>query len=83
MVFQNRMDKLDFSIQQQTALDVLKDFMILKSINVIEHDDLVFSATSNNKPHLKGFRFKQNDQDLISNDELSRKLGPNYIPPCS
>ena len=40
MVFQNGMDLLDFPKQQQTALDMLRDFMILKSITVIEHDDL-------------------------------------------
>ena len=57
--------------------------MILKGITVIEHDDLFFSATSNNEPYLKVFRFKQNDQDFISNDELCQELGPNYIPPCS
>ena len=42
MVFQNNIDQLDFLYQQHTALDMLKDFMILKSITVIEHDDLLF-----------------------------------------
>ena len=40
MVFQNRIDKLDFPDKQHTAVDILKDFMILKSITIIEHDDL-------------------------------------------
>ena len=40
MVFQNRIDHLDFPDKQHTALDILKDFMILKTITVIEHDDL-------------------------------------------
>ena len=31
MVFQNRMDQLDFSKQQQTPLDMLRDFMIHKA----------------------------------------------------
>ena len=39
MVFQNKIDQLDFPDKQHTALDMLKDFMILKSITVIEHDD--------------------------------------------
>ena len=39
MMFQNRIDQLDFLDQQHTALDMLKDFMILKSITVIKHDD--------------------------------------------
>ena len=45
MVFQNRIDQLDFPDQQHTALDMLKDFMILTSITVIKHDDL-YSVTS-------------------------------------
>ena len=40
MAFQNKIDQLDFFDQQQPALDMLKDFMILKSITVIKHDDL-------------------------------------------
>ena len=39
MVFQNRIDKLDFRDKQQSAIDMLKDFMIVKSITVIEYDD--------------------------------------------
>ena len=42
MVFQNRMDQLDFFKQQQTALDILRDFMFLKGITVIKHHDLFF-----------------------------------------
>ena len=29
------------------------------------------------------FRFKQNDKELVSDEEVSRELGPNYISPCS
>ena len=39
MVFQNRIDQLDFFDQKHTGLDMLKDFMILTSITVIEHND--------------------------------------------
>ena len=42
MVFQNKMDQLDFPKQQQTTLEMFRDFMILKSITVIKHDDLFF-----------------------------------------
>ena len=35
LVFQNRMDQLDYSKQQQTALYILEDFMFLKGITVI------------------------------------------------
>ena len=40
MEFQNKMNQLDFSKQQQTELDILIDYMICKSIIIIEHDDL-------------------------------------------
>ena len=60
MVFQNRMDQLDFPKQQQTALDMLRDFMILKSITVSEHDDFfVGYAIFNDEPDLAMFRFKK------------------------
>ena len=60
MVFQNRMDELDFPKQQQTALDMLKDFMILKSITVIKYDDLVFGdAIFNDEPDHAMFRYKK------------------------
>ena len=42
MEFQNRMDQLDFSKQQQTALNILRDCMISESIAVIEHDDFFY-----------------------------------------
>ena len=29
------------------------------------------------------FRFKQNDEDFVSHEEVSRELVPNYISPCS
>ena len=57
MVFQNRIDQLDFPDQQHTALDMLKDFMILKSITVIEYNDFVFGeAIFNDEPDLALFR---------------------------
>ena len=43
MMFQNKMDQLDLPKQQQTALDIYRDFMFLKGITVIEHDYLFFS----------------------------------------
>ena len=45
---------------------------------VLEHDDL-FLATSNNEPHLHEFRFKQDDEEFVSDEEVSRELGPKYI----
>ena len=59
MVFQTKMDQLDFPKQQQTALDMLRNFMILKSITVIEHDDLFFgNAIFNDEPDVAMFRYK-------------------------
>ena len=63
MVFQNRIDQFDFPDQQHTALDMLKDFMILKSITVIEHDDLFFGEASfNDEPDLAMFRYNKKDK---------------------
>ena len=56
MVFQNRIYQLDFPDKQHTALDMLKDCMILKSITVIEHDDFWFNeAVFNKEPVLAMF----------------------------
>ena len=29
------------------------------------------------------FRFKQDDVEFVSDEEVSREVGPNYISPCS
>ena len=42
MVFQYRIDQLDFSDQQHTEQYMLKNFMIFKSMTVIKHDDCFF-----------------------------------------
>ena len=65
IVFQNRIDQLDFPDEQYTALDMLKDFMILKSITVIEHDDLLFGeAILNDEPDLAMFRYIKKKRKL-------------------
>ena len=60
MVFQSKIDQLDFPKQQQTALDILRDFMFLKGITVIEHDDLFFGdAIFAEEPDLAMLRYKK------------------------
>ena len=74
MVFQNRIDQLDFPDKQQTALDMLRDFMILKSITVIEHDDLFFGgAIFNDDPDLAMFRYKKEKQ-IVSHENLENDI---------
>ena len=74
MVFQNRMDQLDFPKQQQTALDMLRDFMIFKSITVIEHHDLFFGdAIFNVEPDLAMFRYK-NEMKIVSQENLNHDI---------
>ena len=59
MEFQNKMDQIDFPKQQQTALDILRDYMISKSIIVSEHDDLfIGDVIINKEPDLEMFRYK-------------------------
>ena len=74
MVFQTRMDQFDFPKQQQTALDILKDFMILKSITVIEHDDLFFgNAIFNDEPDLAMFRYNK-EKKIVSHENLDHDI---------
>ena len=42
-----------------------------------------FNAGPNNEPHLHVFRFKQNDEEFVNDEKVSRELGANYISPCS
>ena len=75
MVFQNRIYQLDFPDQQHTALNMLKDFMILKSITVIEHDDFVFGeAILNDEPDLAMFRYKKEDKKIVSYENLDHDI---------
>ena len=74
MVFQNRIDQLDFPDKQHTALDMLRDFMILKSITVIEHDDLFFGgAIFNDDPDLAMFRYKK-ETKIVSYENLENDI---------
>ena len=57
--------------------------MCSKGITLLEHDDFFVNAGSNNKPHLHLFRFKQDDEEFVCDEEVSIELGPNYISPCS
>ena len=61
---------------------IFKRLHVFKGITIIEQDDLYFNAGSNNEPHLHVFRFKQDDE-FVSDEEVSRELGTNYISHCS
>ena len=85
MEFKNKISKIDFQQKQTSLINViiLKDYMYSKGITIIEHDDFFFNAGANNEPHLHVIRFKQDDEEFVSDEEVSRELGPNYISPCS
>ena len=71
MEFQNRLEQLDFSYQQQTALNILRDNMISKNIAVIEHGDFfIGDAIFNNEPDLAMFRYKNTNDKFIFHEEL-------------
>ena len=66
MKFQNRMDQLECPKQQQTALNILKDYMISKSITIIEHDDLfIGDVIINKEPDLTMFRYKNVNEGVF------------------
>ena len=71
MVFQNKIDQLDFHQQQQTDLNILRDYMISKSIAVIEHNDLFYGdLIFNDEPDLAMFRYKNENEKFVSHEEL-------------
>ena len=79
--FNNKISQIDFQ-QKHTSLHILKDYMFSKRITIIELDDFFFNASSN-QSKLHVFRFKQDDEEFVSEEEVSRELGPNYISPFS
>ena len=82
MEFKSKINQINFQ-QQKTSLHILKDYMFSQGIAILEHDDFVGKASCNNEPHLHVFRFKQDDKEFVIDEKVSRKLGPNYISPCS
>ena len=82
MEFKNNISQIGFQ-QKLTSFDILNDYMFSMGITIIEHDDFYFIAGSDNEPHLHVFRFKQDVKEFLSDEEVSRELGPNYSSPCS
>ena len=71
ILFQNRIDQLDFPQQQQTDLNILRNCMISKSIAVIEHNDLFYGdLIFNDEPDLAMFRYKNENEKVLSHEEL-------------
>ena len=79
--FINKINQIDFK-QQQTSVYILTDIMFSKGITFLAPDDFCFNASSNNKPYLHLFRFKQDDKEFVTEENVSRELGPNYISFC-
>ena len=66
MEFQNKMYQLDIPKQQQTALDILRDYMISKSINVIKYNDLfIGNIIFTKKPALTMFRYQNVNEGVF------------------
>ena len=84
MKFQKRINQLYFEQDQEAALNSVRDKMFTMGISIIEHSDLfVGAAPSNKEMHLAMFRFKEDDENFVSHEELQRELGDDYISPCS
>ena len=63
-MIQNRIEQLDFPKKQQTALDILRDFMFFKGITVIEHGDLCFAdGIVADESDLTMFRYNKKRQE--------------------
>ena len=68
------MDQLDLPKQRQTALDMLRDFIILKSIIVIKHDHLFFGdVIFNDKPDLALFRYKK-EKKIVTHENFDHDI---------
>ena len=58
--------------------------MFSTKITILEHNNFFVNNSSNQKPNLHLFGFQPYDYvELVSDEEVSRVLGPNYITRCS
>ena len=58
--------------------------MLTMGISIIENSVFFVRASpSNEEMNFAKFRFKEDDEDLVSDEELHRELGDDYSPPCS
>ena len=55
--------------------------MFAKGIIILEHDDFLTLFVTT-KFTFKCFGLKKDDEEFVSNEEVSRELGPNYTSPC-
>ena len=75
VLFQNRMDELDFPKLQQTALNILRNFMFHKGITVIVHDDLVFcDAIFADESDLALSGYTIENKKIMSHDDLNNDM---------
>ena len=81
MEFKNKISQINFQ-QKQTSLNILNNYMFSNGIIIIEQDNFNCYAISNNKHHVHVFRFKLDDEKFVSDEEVLRELGSNYILPC-
>ena len=84
MEFPNKINQLNFEQNQEAALNSRREKMLTMQISIIENSDLfVRAASSNEEMHLARFRFKNDDEDFVSDEKLHRELNDDYSPPCS
>ena len=82
MKFQNRIEDHDLSEQEKATLEDIRNQMLSMNITFIEHEDLFFGKTAfNDESELGMFRYKDDDNTYVSDEELSRELGRAYVPP--
>ena len=84
MKCQNRIEDHDLSEQENTTLEDIRNQMLSMNITFIEHKDLLFGVTSSNDElKLVLFRYKDDDKNYVSDEELARELGRAYVSPRS
>ena len=84
MEFQYKIYQLYFEQDQEAALNSVQNKMLTMKISIIEQSDLFVKASPfNDEMHLARFRFKEDVENFVSDEELYRELGNNYILPCS
>ena len=75
MEFKSKISQIDFQ-QKRTSLHILKDYRFSKEITILKQDD-VFNASCNKVPYLHVCQLNQDDEEFVSDVNVSSELLPN------
>ena len=71
---QNKIDQHDITVQEKAELNDLRKSMLSMGVTILEHDDIYHFSTSDYEPELAMYRYNNEDNYFISDEEFSCEL---------